>query len=210
MFRNLTYLLPLAILPLPAWAADVGIPYGTAFSLPFLVNGKGVTAQAIVVDPGAGPALSVFYGDGMTVGCVQYGLIRKDGPQPGPIPNPSPNPNPQPTPNPMPGPLHCLFLYESEALGKMPLEQVAILTSKPLREYLSSHCAKEAGKPTSRFLDKDTDPTKLAADWRQTLERGKEKPMPWMIVTNGKNLLESPWPASAAKMIEALQGLGGK
>jgi hypothetical protein len=134
---------------------------------------------------------------------------------PSPQPNPQPNPGPTPNPTPTPGPLYVLVVYESADFVKMPITQVSILTSKPIRDYLTAHCAKSSqGAPEFRFLDKDADVKKLDANlqkwFAEAAAKMKATGKPWLAVTNGKDSISKELPATPDAFLETLKPIGGK
>lgn len=138
------------------------------------------------------------------------------GPEPEPNPNPNPNPDPKPNPTPTPGPLHVLVVYQDANFPDMKLEEIDFLTSKPLRDYLMAKCDKDKDGPTFRFWDKEVDLTNVAEDWKAIYkeatvdEKGNPRPLPWLIITNGKDWYRGEKPKTTAAFLELLQKYGGK
>ena len=122
---------------------------------------------------------------------------------PGPDPVP-PGPTPDPSPIPSAG-LRVLFLYESMDLGKLSKEQVAILTSTKVRDYLNSKCVKgEDGKtPEYRFFDKDTPLDNETKLWKDVFKR-PYKELPWVCIGNGKTGYEGPLPKTVEETLKLL------
>ena len=152
-------------------------------------------------------------------------------PGPGPVPSPTPTPTPAPPPSPEPAPaasnLRVLFIYDPLKLSALPSGQQAILASPLLRSYLDKHCPLETGclsglcpwsgaaaekTPSYRFLPRDTDISKLAPVWRQTMQSAAGKPDPWMIAVNetGQTVIDQAWPASVDDCLALLRRYGGQ
>ena len=125
-----------------------------------------------------------------------------------PGPNPDPDPDPNPDPIPVTG-LHVLVVYESEDLDNITPWQAAIFTSKPVRDYLNSHCVNTDGGPQWRFLDKDVDVKDMTADWQAVFARAKGKELPWIIVASEKKSFEGKLPADATATLALLKQYGG-
>lgn len=121
---------------------------------------------------------------------------------------PGPDPDPDPNPIPVQG-LHVLVVYESEDLDDMPHGQASVFTSKPVRDYLDSHCVKVGTDPQWHFLDKDADTKDLAEDWQAVFKRAEGKELPWIIVASEKANFEGKLPENAEKVLELLKKYGG-
>jgi hypothetical protein len=169
-----------------AWAAPVANADGTSSAtLTYVANGE-------ISEP------------------VTYTISIKVGPTPVPPVPPVP-PEPPVPPVPVPGKLHVLFLYESGDLPKMPIEQVSVLASKPIRDYLTTHCDKDGNVPTFKFVDRTSDLDLLPQDWQEIVKRGEGKTLPWMIVANANSgSYEGPWPATTQATLELLKKYGGQ
>ncbi len=136
-------------------------------------------------------------------------VLIDSGPNPPPPPVPPvPPPPPPPPPNPPPIPsagFRVLMVYDVTALSKMPKDQLDILYSTQMRDWLSSKCVKGAdGKtPEWRLWDKDEDASHEAQLWQDAMKRDR-KALPWLVVSNGKTGWEGPLPASVNETIALL------
>jgi hypothetical protein len=139
--------------------------------------------------------------------------VRCDFDYGGQPPNPGPNPGPSPPPD--VGPLHVLFLYETDNVeDPMPAQQRDIVTSRLVLSYLADKCSKTAGHPNYRFLDDDSDLSKMPYDWQEVAARAKTDrnfETPWVVIANDKGgSFEGPWPEDPAAMLELLKKYGGE
>lgn len=137
----------------------------------------------------------------------QFVIESTSGPDPpGPGPNPDPDPEPGDSPFAEAG-LRVLIVYERDDLGQIPEQQVAILFSTEMREWLNEHCAKNDGQAEYRILDKDTEQAGTGDNkWIDAMQRERGD-LPWLIAGNGTRGYEGPLPASVAKTVELLEGL---
>src|SRR4029079_5276600 len=99
-----------------------------------------------------------------------------------PVPPPDP---PGPTPIPAQG-LRVLMVYETSELNKMPPQQLLVLHSQTITDYMNSHCAKVGTQPEWRKFDKDTDVSKQSTIWQDAMKRPRQS-IPWLVVSNGKD-----------------------
>jgi hypothetical protein len=107
-----------------------------------------------------------------------------------------------------------LIVEETAERGKLPKDQLTILTSTEVRAYLNSHCVKGAdGKtPEFRIFDKDTDVSHESQIWQKAMAAAKTTPgfvTPWLIVSDGKKGSDGPLPANVADMLAELKKYGG-
>ena len=151
-------------------------------------------------------------------------------PGPGPMP-PGPNP-PDPTPSPAPIPLpgfRVLIVYQTE--DALSAAQHAILTSAKVREYLNAKCVKGADGKTAEWRLWDADVqgvendaahwgaamrrvAQKTADWKPTRGPdgkiiGPTKPLPWILISDGRTGHEDVLPANVNDTLELLKKYGG-
>lgn len=129
----------------------------------------------------------------------------------GPTPGPGPGPTPPPVAPPIAGEgFRVLIIEESGDRAKLPAEQLAILFSKEVRDYLRSKCAKDKDNPTGawRIWDKDSDASDETQSWQDALKRERKK-IPWLIISHSaKGGYEGPLPANVADMMALLRKWG--
>jgi|GEM_PF-6976313 len=130
-------------------------------------------------------------------------------------------PNPPPGPDPPPAPiqwkvsgLHVLVIDDENQRGKLPQSQINIFTSKPLRDWMDAHAAKESdGRPAYRFshpesLVDGSEGRKLelpvyVEGWDLLMESGTK--LPAWIVSDGEREVIEPLPESVEAAIEKLE-----
>lgn len=118
---------------------------------------------------------------------------------PGPIPpDPGPDPPIPPTP-PVPVELRVLVVHETGDLNKMPAAQRAILTSVPVRDFLTAKCAKDGTQPAFRFYDDNAAPT---VPWLKDAMAKPRKSLPWIVIVG---VYEGPLPANVEEMLALLK-----
>jgi hypothetical protein len=136
---------------------------------------------------------------------------------PGPAPQPPPQPVP-PTPIVTPAPipaagLYVLIVEETAVRGELPAGQRAIILGTgagSVREYLSTHCAKDAkGRPEYRVLDTDDDLARDSKVWRDVWARPRGE-LPWLVCSNGRTGFEGPLPPTVAECLALLRKYGGE
>ena len=127
---------------------------------------------------------------------------------PGPTPTPPGPTPPKPIPVPVTG-LRVLFVYESAAA--LSREQLNVVYSSKVREYLNRKCAKDDGRPGWRHYDKDvnveheTDVQKKL--WAAVKPQLGTLPQIAIAVDHKIDLL--PLPATEKDALELLQRYGG-
>ena len=157
------------------------------------LNGLAVAVSGSqIVSPDATTAYNLAATDGLKIETAQRILTVSDTPPPPPVP----------------GPLSVLVVYEQEDLDNYPPGQPAILTSKPVRDYLAAKCAKENGVPTFRFLDKDADISNLMPGLKAWFEQAKSRKLPTIILSNGRDVFQGDLPVDPAAMLELLKKYG--
>lgn len=186
----------------------------------FAVDSGGKVAWFVAGSPGKYRFLLVAVGvvDGKAQAVKAVAEVLVDGPPPAPIPPaPVPTPIPDPTPSPIPpGPvvvdnLRVVFLYESSA--KITRQQLLVLNSPKIDDYLSSRCANENGIAAWRRLDKDVDASRESAEWQSVLAAAKAdpSPLPRVAIFSGTRLVKSATlPATADETLALLQLYGGR
>src|SRR6185295_3400904 len=101
-----------------------------------------------------------------------------------PTPPVPPVPPPTPAPIPVPG-FRVLIVVETSDLSKLPAPQVAIVTAKPIRDYLALRCVKGPnGEPERRIWDKDVSTENVSKIWQDAM-RLERKSLPWIVISNG-------------------------
>lgn len=178
-------------------AKAVGIPVGIKFYLPLSADGKALTGVAIIAADGTLTCAYVFDGQ---ADLVQWMIARKDGPSPTPPPDPTPDPDPTPPPVTK---TTALWIYEKDDLLKLPADQVAILNSQRLRDYLGTLNAE------SRWIDKDADVSLWEPSWQAVLKRPRTS-LPWVVIQGPGGFFEGPWPGTVDGAIELARSKGGK
>lgn len=144
-----------------------------------------------------------------------YWIKLNLGAQPPPVPPTPPLPPTPPVPPSPPAPIpadgfRVMIVYDQKRLSTIPKEQVVLLTSGKVRDYLDTHCVKRAdGQPEYRIWAKDVkgaeNDSKL---WFDTFSKSRGAPE-WIIVSNGKNGVECPLPANEADLLTLLRKYGG-
>lgn len=151
--------------------------------------------------------------DGPVIYYISIGTGPEPSPNPNPDPNPEPNPDPDPNPDPIPGKLFVLGIAETSNMVKLPLPLASIITSLPVREYLTEKCATDdSGIPAFRFYDPKADLSKETKDWQDIFKKAigdKGTSETWLIITNGTAVYEGPWPSDQKQMLELLKKYGG-
>ncbi len=130
-------------------------------------------------------------------------------PIPGPSPPPvivippKPDPVDPPEPPPVPAPIavegnRVLILYETADIGKLPVEQLKILTSTKLRAWLATKCAKGPDGRTAeyRVYDKDVQLSMDSSIWDAAAKLRGEGKLPWICISTGKTGFMGDLPAT--------------
>jgi hypothetical protein len=162
-------------------------------------------AELSVGSVGADGAMALDYAEIL----VTIGAGPLPPPGPGPGPNP-PNP-PGPSPAPIPGDgLRVLVVYETADLKKLPIDQLNVLYSTPVRAYLDSHCVKGPDGKTAewRVWDQNVPTANESKVWQDAMKRPRTS-LPWLVVSNGKEGFEGPLPPNTDAMLRTLQTYGG-
>lgn len=128
---------------------------------------------------------------------------------PTPVP-PTPTPTPTPTPAPIPDAgLRVLITYETGAA--LPRGQQAILFGKAVREMLDAKCVAGPKQPEYRIYDKDVKGVENDSQlWATAFKRTSGKPVPWLIISNGRTGYEGPLPKDAGEFLKLLEQYEGK
>lgn len=97
--------------------------------------------------------------------------------------------------------LRVLILHETSQDSKLPADQTLIFDAKAIRDYLNENCAKEKSKnPAWRIFDPNHDTTKEAKFWQEVMNKVKDSPMPWCVVSNGRKGISRPLPKDVPAM----------
>lgn len=136
---------------------------------------------------------------------------------PGPTPIPPPPPGPGPTPGPA-GPARYILAYATG--DDMPVAQINILYSQPVRDYLTAHALKDGdGRPAWRVWDKDVNVQFESATWQAAWKAVRPKlgetdaDYPKLIVIPGDDparAVVAPLPGDVATTLSTLETYGGK
>lgn len=128
------------------------------------------------------------------------------GPQPPPGPTP-PVPDP---PTPAPAGFRAIFIYESSA--NLTREQLNILNSTAIADYLNRKTVKTDNRPGWRKWDKDIDVTKETETWRALWEATKPKlgKLPQVLIVTGGEGQLYPLPETEAATLQLLKSKGGE
>lgn len=197
------------------------------FSVPFRVYVKNAAlpGDAYIVFVVAKDSIAVPADTRITIDAPRPTPVPPVPPGPIPVP-PAPGPTPvPPTPTPddaakvvFPGVkgLHVLYLVERSDATTMPPAQINAIYAYQARSYISSKVAGLPGKGGSAFrmYDKDDleaaarddDPT-MAAALKRAVE--KKTSLPWIMISNGREAFEGPFPENADKLLELLKKYGG-
>lgn len=128
-----------------------------------------------------------------------------------------PTPGPTPAAAPLEGAgFRALIIEERSARRSLSPDQLAILQSALIREYLEAHCASEAGAKCWAIWDKDTEATHAPAWLRAALAKyvptvtaGGPLAVPYLVVSDGKTGAIGPLPGSVAETLAILKKYGG-
>ncbi len=124
------------------------------------------------------------------------------------LPASHPNPNPDP-PGPV-GSLRVLIVEETAERSKLPPAQLLALTSGDVRDYLDGHCAKDAGAPAWRLLDKDTDVSNETPEWQSEFAVVKAEAPPAIAIKSGRRWTKpQPLPKDTDSLLKLLKKYGG-
>lgn len=159
-----------------------------------------VSVKALTVDWTAKKFLNDFGSIKVIIG----GVIPPTPPTPDP-PKPDPNPPTPPAPIPSAG-LRVLIVYETADLGKLPIAQANVLTSKTLRDYLDSRCVNGTDSKTKewRIWDKDVSTANVPKLWQNAMARPRQS-LPWITISNGAAGFEGPLPTNTDDTITLIK-----
>lgn len=145
---------------------------------------------------------------------VCWVVVGASPPGPGPVPpSPPPGPDPIPPTPPIPVPasgLRVLFVYESSA--NLTREQLNILNSTKIAEYLNAKAAKDAkGLPEWRRWDKDVNTTHESDVWKNLWAATKPQltQLPAVVIVTNQKGEVHPLPATEAETLDLLKKYGG-
>lgn len=140
--------------------------------------------------------------------------IGKVDPQPTPTPTPTPVPVP-PTPvNPSLNPdgFSVLIFYETEDYN-LTEDQLQILNSTQIQNYLKSKCVKNDNQPAFRQWDDDLDSNTLPNDlWRKFYDRAKtdsKGKLPWIVISTKTETISVELPKTESETLNLLKKYGG-
>lgn len=147
---------------------------------------------------------------------IKETIVIGDGkPVPPNPPDPGPNPPDPPTPSvqPIAGDGFRALIIEDEKLrSKLPKEQLSILESKVVRDYLKEKCAKDDSDDGKayRIWDKDVDVSGEHKSWQDAFKR-PVKSYPWLILSDGtkKTGYEGPLPKTIEETLNLMKKYGG-
>lgn len=126
-------------------------------------------------------------------------------PPPGPGPTPPAPPVP-PAPIPADG-LHVLVVIDGP---RLTAAQADALDGQAVRGYLNATCPPGPDGKTRqwRVWDRGVDPANEGKLWQDAFARTRGKPLPYVIVSNGKAGFEGPLPADEAALLALLRKYG--
>ena len=117
---------------------------------------------------------------------------------------------PGPGPTPITSELRVLIVHEQADKHKLPHQQVAILSSTTIREYLDRKCVKETGdKPARRTWDQHTDVSRESEVWKKLMAQPRVS-LPWIYIGNGTSGYSGPLPANVEDVLTLLKKYGGE
>jgi hypothetical protein len=97
----------------------------------------------------------------------------------------------------------CLILEESEDRTKLPPEQLNILISGTVRDYLDANCVKgKDNQPEYRIYDKDA---KLAGVWADAVKANPPSAYPWLYASNGAKGYAGPLPKTVDEFLAKIK-----
>ncbi len=136
-------------------------------------------------------------------------VIVGNGPLPPipPIPPIPPKPDPKPDPSPAPIPLagfRVLFVYESSVASNT----LAIVSAKPIQDYLAAKCVKDGQKSEWAVWDKDVKLDNVKQHWKDAMARPRTT-LPWIIISDGRQGYEGPLPKTVDETLTLLKKIGG-
>ena len=106
----------------------------------------------------------------------------------------------------------CLIIEDVDARSSLPKSQLAMLTGKNVRDFLKSHCAKDAkGNPQFRIVDKprDNKPSPLTGVWAEMQNKSTVNEYPQLILQNGESYLSRLLPIDWAELQSDLEKYAG-
>lgn len=128
-----------------------------------------------------------------------------------PVPPTPPTPPEPPSPFPMAG-LRVMVLEETADRRSLPPQQLSILDSTLIRDYLKEKCLLEEGVPAFRFFDVSDVPEGQSENWKVAFSRVKATPgfkVPWLVVAKGKSAYSGPLPNNVEETLSILKRYGG-
>lgn len=106
--------------------------------------------------------------------------------------------------------LHCLILYESDALQNLPTAQQDAINSTAVRTYLDTHCVREAdGTPSYRIWDDDVDARNDLPLWQKALASAPRDNGPYIAVGGERGGYVGKLPGDEAALLDLLKKYGG-
>jgi hypothetical protein len=173
--------------PLPSFALDA--------ERALLVSAKAAGRYTVTCETAKGSRIA-------RAACV---LTVGQAPPPGPGPTPPVPPGP-PAPIPADG-LHVLVVIDG---ARLTAAQADALDGQAVRGYLNATCpAGPDGKTKEwRVWDRGVDPANESKLWQDAFARTKGKPLPYVVISNGKTGFEGPLPESADALLALLKKYG--
>ena len=90
------------------------------------------------------------------------------------------------------GPIAVLVVEETGERDKLTPAQREIVSSVAVRDYLKTHCSKDAaGNPDFRFVDKDDDMSQADAKF-QAMFKSPRQSLPWIYIALGSSGFSGP------------------
>lgn len=91
-----------------------------------------------------------------------------------------------------PGPIAVLVVEETSERDKLTPAQREVVSSVAFRDYLKTHCSKDAaGNPDFRFVDKDDDMTQADPKFQAMFKEPRQS-VPWIYIASGSSGFSGP------------------
>ena len=103
-----------------------------------------------------------------------------------------------------------MIVYETSELSKLPKEQLTVLTSSDVRNYLYIKCIKGVDGKTAewRVWDKDVDLAGESQLWRDAMKRPRTG-LPWLLISDGQKGYEGLLPKTINETLDLFKKFGG-
>lgn len=112
-------------------------------------------------------------------------------------------------PAPIPGEgFRALFIVETSEIAKLPKEQLTVLTSRAIRDYLNLKCVKVGSTPEYRIWDQNVNTANESPAWQAAMNVKRDS-LPWLIISTGKSGYSGPLPKTIDETLALLKKFGG-